>query len=99
MKNILILNGSSRKKGYTSALIDAFSEGAKINGNEIRTHFLHSMNINKDVVLLMTARGNDYSMALDQYHVYTKYLGWNDLGTVLGRGKEDEARKLGKLIK
>ena len=50
------------------------------------------------LVLLMTARGNDYSMALDQYHVYTKYLGWNDLGTILGRGKEDEAKALGESI-
>lgn len=169
MKKILILNGSSRKKGYTSSLINAFREGTESNGNEVKEHFLHGMNINyclgcdscmnthkgcvqknddmkiiyddmnwadvivfaspeywgtftaelkkaidrmfgwfnqtpdfspkKDIVLLMTARGNDYSMALDQYHVYTKYLGWNDLGTVLGRGKENEAKELGKSIK
>ena len=28
MKKILILNGSSRRNGYTSALVDAFAEGA-----------------------------------------------------------------------
>ena len=53
----------------------------------------------RDCVLLMTARGNDYSMALDQYGVYLKYLGWNDLGTVLGRGLTDEARALGASIR
>ena len=169
MKKILILNGSSRRNGYTSALVDAFAEGAKSNGNEVKEHFIHGMKVNyclgcdmcmktqkgcvqktddmniiyedmtwadvivfaspeywgtftaelktvvdrmfgwlnldtnkgvkKDIALLMTARGNDYTMALDQYHIYTKYLGWNDLGTVLGRGKESEARQLGESIR
>ena len=169
MKKILILNGSSRRNGYTSALVDAFAEGARSNGNEVKEHFIHGMKVNyclgcdmcmktqkgcvqktddmniiyedmtwadvivfaspeywgtftaelktvvdrmfgwlnldtnrgvrKVIALLMTARGNDYSMALDQYHIYTKYLGWNDLGTVLGRGKENEARQLGASIK
>lgn len=169
MKKILILNGASRKKGYTGALIDAFTDGTKKNGNEVREHFIHGMNINyclgcdscmnthkgcvqknddmkliyddmtwadvivfaspeywgtftaelktvidrmfgwfnlegnfeskKDIALLMTARGDDYSMALDQYHIYTNYLGWNDLGVVLGRNKEEDARKLGESIK
>lgn len=168
MKKILILNGSSRRNGYTSALVDAFAEGARSNGNEVKEHFIHGMKVNyclgcdmcmktqkgcvqktddmniiyddmtradvivfaspeywgtftaelktvvdrmfgwlnleanrgvrKDIALLMTARGNDYSMALDQYHIYTKYLGWNDLGMVLGRGKTDEARRLGASI-
>ena len=53
----------------------------------------------KESVLLMTARGNDYSMGLDQYHIFHKYLGWKDLGTVLGRGKEAEAKLLGQSIK
>ena len=53
----------------------------------------------RDCVLLMTARGNDYTMALDQYGIFMKYLGWNNLGTVLGRGKEEEARTLGASIK
>lgn len=166
MKKIVILNGSSRKKGYTSSLIDSFTEGAKSSGNEVKEHFIHNMNINyclgcdtcmnthqgcvqkndemkiiyedlnwadvivfaspeywgtftaelkkvidrmfgwitikntkKDCVLLMTARGNDYSMALDQYNIYIKYLGWKDLGMVLGRNKENEAKKLGENIK
>ena len=53
----------------------------------------------KESVLLMTARGNDYSMGLDEYHIFHKYLGWKDLGTVLGRGKEAEAKALGQSIK
>ncbi len=53
----------------------------------------------KYCVLLMTARGNIYSMALVQYNIYIKYLGWKDLGMVLGRNKENEAKKLGENIK
>ena len=52
----------------------------------------------KKSVLLMTARGDDYSMALDFYGILGKYLGWEDLGHILGAGKEDEARELGASI-
>lgn len=47
----------------------------------------------------MTARGDDYSMALGQYNIFTQFLQWKDLGMVLGRNKEDEAKKLGESIK
>lgn len=57
-------------------------------------YFQHS----KEMALLMTARGNDFSMALDFYHIFTEMMGWPDRGTVLGRGKEEEARKLGASI-
>ena len=53
----------------------------------------------KECVLVMTARGNDYRMAEDQYGIFTKYLGWTDLGKILGKGKEVEAEELGKTIK
>ncbi len=53
----------------------------------------------KDCVLLMTARGDDYSMAIGQYNIFTQFLQWNDLGMVLGRNKEDDAKKLGESIK
>ena len=53
----------------------------------------------KDCTLLMTARGDDYSMALGQYNIFTQFLQWKDLGMVLGRNKEDEAKKLGESIK
>ena len=56
-------------------------------------------NAKKKSVLLMTARGSDYSMALDFYGILTKYLGWTDLGTVLGAGKENEAKAIGASIK
>ena len=58
-----------------------------------------NLGIKKECVLLMTARGNDYSMALVQYNIYIKYLGWKDLGMALGRNKENEAKKLGGNIK
>ena len=52
----------------------------------------------KKSILLMTARGDDYSMALDFYGILEKYLGWENIGTVLGKGKEDEARAIGAAI-
>ena len=55
-------------------------------------------NSKKKSVLLMTARGDDYSMALDFYGILTKYLGWTDLGAVLGAGKEAEAKAIGERI-
>ena len=167
MKKILVLNGSGRKNGYTSALVKAFIEGALESGNEVKEHFIHDERINaclgcdscmrihqcvqkdedmlkiyddlswcdvvvfaspeywgtwtaelknvldrmfgwfnkvgydakRESVLLMTARGDDYSMALEQYHIFHKYLGWKDLGMVLGREKEADAKALGKLVK
>ena len=169
MANVLILNGSPRKRGATASLMNALIEGAKENNNEIKEDYITSMNIKScigcdsclrthkgcvqkdddmaiiyddllwaDVVvfvspqfwgtitgqlkivfdrmfalgnkvgwqnmrkksaLLMTARGDDYSMALDFYSILPKYLGWENLGTVLGSGKEDEARAIGESIK
>lgn len=44
-KKIVILNGSPRKNGNTSALVKAFTEGAENAGNTVTTFFLDSMNI------------------------------------------------------
>ena len=56
-------------------------------------------NARKKSVFLMTARGDDYSMALDFYGILEKYLDWESLGTVLGAGKEDEAKAIGANIR
>lgn len=45
MKNIIILNGAGKKNGNTAAMIRAFSEAAKKNGNEIKEFYLQTMNI------------------------------------------------------
>ena len=52
----------------------------------------------KSSVLIMTSRGEDYTLALEQYGIY-QMIGWKDLGHVLGAGKEEEARALGASIK
>lgn len=44
-KKIVILNGSPRKNGNTSALVKSFTEGAEASGNMITEFFLDSMNI------------------------------------------------------
>lgn len=45
-KKIVILNGSPRKAGNTSALTAAFTEGAQAAGNSVTEFFLGEMNIN-----------------------------------------------------
>lgn len=44
-KKIVILNGSPRKKGNTSALAKAFIEGAESSGNTVTEFFLGDMDI------------------------------------------------------
>ena len=44
-KRIVILNGSPRKKGNTSMLVKAFTEGAESVGNTVTEFFLDSMEI------------------------------------------------------
>lgn len=44
-KKIIILNGSPRKNGNTSALVKSFTEGAESSGNKVTEFFLDDMNI------------------------------------------------------
>ena len=36
-KKIIILNGAARKNGNTAKLVEAFEDGAKSAGNQVRT--------------------------------------------------------------
>ena len=44
-KKIVILNGSPRKNGNTSALVKAFREGAECAGHTVTEFFLDHMNL------------------------------------------------------
>ena len=44
-KKIVVLNGSPRRNGNTSALVRAFSEGARSAGHEVTEFFLDKMDI------------------------------------------------------
>lgn len=39
-----------------------------------------------------------YEMTKDFFSIFTRFLGWKNLGNVLGAGKEVEARTLGASI-
>ena len=52
----------------------------------------------KKTVLISTSRGEDYTAIMQQYGMYAM-LGWEDLGHILGAGKEGEAKALGESIK
>jgi len=45
-KKIVVLNGSPRRNGNTSALVKKFTEGAESVGNTVTEFFLDRMNIN-----------------------------------------------------
>ncbi len=47
----------------------------------------------------LTLEGNMYEMTEDFFSIFTRFLGWKNLGNVLGAGKEAEARMLGASIK
>lgn len=53
----------------------------------------------KETAFIMTARGNYYQQALDFYGIFTNTMRWKDWGTVLGAGKEAQAKALGESIK
>lgn len=52
----------------------------------------------RKTVLISTSRGGDYTANLKQYGMYAM-LGWEDIGHILGAGKENEAKALGASIK
>ena len=52
----------------------------------------------KQFIVIMTARGNMYEMTEDFFSIFTRFLGWKNLGNVLGAGKEAEAQALGASI-
>ena len=44
-RKIVVLNGSPRRNGNTSALIESFTKGAEEAGNSVTAFFLHGMDI------------------------------------------------------
>lgn len=166
MAKVLILNGSPRKNGKTASLVNAFAEGAKSAGNEVKELYLQGMDIGgclaceacqrgdgtcvqkddmtsvteeflrADVVVfaspqywgtitgqlkividrlyaplmkhggeirkrfavIMTARGNMYQMTEEFFSIFSMYLGWENIGNILGAGKEAQAEALGASI-
>jgi len=44
-KKIIILNGAARKNGNTAKLVEAFVDGAKSVGNQVKTFYLDGMDI------------------------------------------------------
>ena len=55
--------------------------------------------VKKRCALIMTARTEKYGYSENYYSVFTDYMGWEDLGRILGAGKEEEARALGAGIR
>ena len=52
----------------------------------------------KEFVVIMTSRGNMYGMTEELFAIFSNYLGWKNLGNILGAGKELQAQMLGKSI-
>ena len=55
--------------------------------------------VQKEFVVIMTARGDMYDMTMDFFSIFTRFLAWGNVGNVLGAGKEEEAKSLGAGIR
>ncbi len=56
MSNILILNSAARKNGNTTALVKAFTDGAKSSGNQVKEFYLQTMTIRGCIACMGCAR-------------------------------------------
>ena len=98
-KKIVILNGSPRRKGNTSALVKAFTDGAESVGHTVTEFFLDAMNIrgckgcfgghSRASALLMAAEGYGFDDVLLYYNHLMEHLKWDNLGHVLAGGNGD----------
>jgi len=59
MSNIIILNAAARKNGNTAALVQAFIDGAKGAGNEVKEFYLQTMNIRGCLACMGCTRNAD----------------------------------------
>lgn len=96
MKKIMILNGSPRKNGKTASLVNAFVEGAKSAGNEVREYYLTGMNINPCLACEYCQNHEGNCVQKDDMAVVYEAFGWADVvvfaspqfwGTVSGQLK------------
>ncbi|AMK15485.1 flavodoxin family protein [Methanobrevibacter olleyae] len=55
--------------------------------------------IKKETVLIMTAGAPIYEIPLMWYSIFERFMGWKNLGSILGSEKIEEAKNLGKSIK
>lgn len=60
---------------------------------------LFSHPVKKKFIVVMTSRGDMYDMTMDFFSIFSRFLGWENLGNVLGAGKEAEAKTLGASIR
>lgn len=75
MKRIIVLNGSPRKNGNTSALIEQFCAGAEKAGNKCEVFHLDSMNINGCKGCFGCDKNRDYPCVQkdDMEKIYSSY--------------------------
>ena len=60
--------------------------------------FRYGSEMRKEFVVIMTSRGNMYAMTEEFFAIFSRYLGWKNIGNILGTGKELQAQMLGKSI-
>ncbi|WP_349674855.1 flavodoxin family protein [Lacrimispora sp.] len=74
-KKIMVLNGSPRKNGNTSGLVQAFTKGAEEIGSTVTTFFLEEMNINGCKGCLKGGKNHESPCVLkdDMEQIYSVY--------------------------
>ena len=60
--------------------------------------FRYGTEMRKEFVVIMTSRGDMYAMTEDFFAIFSRYIGWKNLGNIFGAGKELQAQMLGKSI-
>ena len=74
--------------GQLKVVIDRLYAPVMKFGSQIRKRF----------AVIMTARGNMYAMTEEFFSIFSVYLGWENVGNILGAGKEEQAKALGASI-
>lgn len=74
MSNIIILNAAARKNGNTSALVKAFTEGAKESGHTVKEFYLQTMTIRGCVACMGCTRNADPCTQRDEMsQIYNEF--------------------------
>ena len=74
-KKVIVLNGAARKNGSTAKLVEAFADGAKSVGNQVKTFYLDGMDIHSCKGCLHAGRDSKSpcSQKDDMEHIYAEF--------------------------
>ena len=74
-KNILVLNGAARQNGNTAKLVEAFADGARSAGHQVKVFYLDGMDIHSCKGCLRAGKDSKHpcSQRDDMDQIYTEF--------------------------